>query len=189
MGLSARRPVYNPPAMASPIDEENRRLANQLLGAPVGSGERGIARIISAARQDPWLFLKLAGGGLALVVAGAVAVGAVSLLNVWVLVGLTLALAAVVGVRTYRQQQRTWWIDQGCCAACGYDLTGLPTKVCPECGRDSAQDEPTWRRLRREHEAKFGRTPQAAETFAAGQMDEAEIQKLLARARAQSMDL
>jgi hypothetical protein len=62
---------------------------------------------------------------------------------------LTLGLAAYVFYRSHQQQQKEWWINQGCCAACGYDLHDIPDHRCPECGRDATQDEPEWRKVRR----------------------------------------
>jgi hypothetical protein len=35
------------------------------------------------------------------------------------------------------QWVRRHGIDPGLCAKCGYDLRGLPSKRCPECGHDS----------------------------------------------------
>jgi hypothetical protein len=74
----------------------------------------------------------------------------------WLLSGLgaillTILLAATVFLRSRKIQQREWRIRHGHCAACGYDLRATPDR-CPECGRDAAQDEPTWRRLRRQRQ-------------------------------------
>lgn len=35
----------------------------------------------------------------------------------------------------YKRQRRRQWLRTGCCKYCGYDLQGLPTQRCPECGR------------------------------------------------------
>lgn len=56
----------------------------------------------------------------------------------WLLVdalGLLLVAAWVrLGVRGVRHGWRFRVGTVGCCPACGYDLTGLPAPVCPECG-------------------------------------------------------
>jgi hypothetical protein len=72
-----------------------------------------------------------------------------SFFNVWLFLGLTAALGAVVFVKDRKQRQRQHWLDTGCCGGCGYDMRGTPDR-CPECGRDASLDEPTWRKLRRE---------------------------------------
>jgi hypothetical protein len=72
-----------------------------------------------------------------------------SFFNVWIFFGLTAALAGVVLWKELRQRQRQHWLDTGCCGGCGYDLRATPER-CPECGRDTSLDEPTWRKLRRE---------------------------------------
>ena len=128
--------------------------------------------------------------GLAVLAVGwALVIGAVSLLSWWVMILITAALAVAVYVRGQKAGRRQTWIDAGHCAQCGYDLQGSPTRTCPECGRDSTLDEPAWRRLRREHEAKYGRAPTASETTAAAELDEAQIRKLLARAEQSTLDL
>lgn len=77
-----------------------------------------------------------------------------SFLGGWGAILFTIALVVVVSLRSRKIQQRERWINQGCCAACGYDLRATPDR-CPECGRDAAQDEPTWRRLRRQKQASL----------------------------------
>ncbi len=77
-----------------------------------------------------------------------------SILNVWLILLIVIVLGAVVFVREWLAKRRETWIHQGHCAQCGYDLHGEPV-VCPECGRDSRLDEPIWRRMRRELEAKL----------------------------------
>ena len=72
-----------------------------------------------------------------------------SFFNIWLFIGLVAALAAVVFYKDQQQRRRQHWLDTGCCGACGYDLRGTPDR-CPECGRESSLDEPTWRKLRRE---------------------------------------
>jgi hypothetical protein len=72
-----------------------------------------------------------------------------SLLKFWMLILLTVVLAAAVYYKEHQGRQRQLWLDTGCCGNCGYDLRASPDR-CPECGRDTALDEPTWRKLRRE---------------------------------------
>lgn len=49
-----------------------------------------------------------------------------------VLTGLTLLIAALISRRLFR------WYPPGQCVGCGYSMSGLTTKVCPECGHDHA---------------------------------------------------
>jgi hypothetical protein len=84
----------------------------------------------------------------------AVIAAILSILNVWLILLIVIVLGAVVFVREWLAKRRETWIHQGHCAQCGYDLHGEPV-VCPECGRDSRLDEPIWRRMRRELEAKL----------------------------------
>jgi hypothetical protein len=72
-----------------------------------------------------------------------------SLLKVWMLFLLTGILAAAVFYKDRQGKQRKLWLDSGRCGQCGYDLRATPDR-CPECGRDTSLDEPTWRKLRRE---------------------------------------
>jgi hypothetical protein len=85
-----------------------------------------------------------------------VIVAVLSLFNAWIIVLLTAILGSVVGVREWHSRRREGWILQGRCAACGYDLRATPER-CPECGRDATLDEPIWRRMRRELEAKLAK--------------------------------
>jgi len=85
-----------------------------------------------------------------------VIVAVLSLFNAWIIVLLTAVLGMVVGFREWHSRRREGWILQGRCAACGYDLRATPER-CPECGRDASLDEPIWRRMRRELEAKLAR--------------------------------
>jgi hypothetical protein len=59
---------------------------------------------------------------------------------VWLAIG---ALALLpIGMRWFRRSSRKIpslsktqrWIDQGFCHACGYNLKGVESYVCPECG-------------------------------------------------------
>jgi hypothetical protein len=68
----------------------------------------------------------------------------------WLIVLAVTGLAGYVWFRSWKTAGRQWRIDAGFCGQCGYDLRGSPT-VCPECGRDAGLDEPTWRKLKREH--------------------------------------
>ena len=129
-----------------------------------------------------WVVGVLVGGVLTLFVFA----GAASFLPVWVLILATIALGVVVFVKSQKVEQRQWWIDQGCCADCGFDLRRMEATVCPECGRDATLDEPVWRRLRREHEAKYGRGTLHAGGGAA--LSEAEVGRLLAEARSRATD-
>jgi hypothetical protein len=72
-----------------------------------------------------------------------------SFFKVWMLLLLTAGLAAAVYYKEKVGSQRQRWLDTGCCGSCGYDLRASPDR-CPECGRETALDEPTWRKLRRE---------------------------------------
>ena len=111
-----------------------------------------------------------------------------SLLNAWVFVLLTAVLAVAVYVRGAKAKLREARVDANHCAACGYDLDAVESRVCPECGRDATRDEPTWRRLRREHEAKYGK-PDPHAAAAGADVDEATVQRLLAKARAAEYEL
>ena len=83
-----------------------------------------------------------------------------SFFNAWFIILLTFVLGGYVGYRELQRRRRETWIATGHCAACGYDLRATPDR-CPECGRDPRLDEPIWRRMRRELEAKLAM--QAAE--------------------------
>ncbi len=48
------------------------------------------------------------------------------------LTGLTLFIAALISRRLFR------WYPPGQCVGCGYSMSGLTTKVCPECGHEHA---------------------------------------------------
>jgi len=72
-----------------------------------------------------------------------------SFFNIWLFLALTAMLAIVVFFKDQQQRRRQHWLDTGCCGRCGYDLRATPER-CPECGRESSLDEPTWRKLRRE---------------------------------------
>ena len=163
--------------MSSPLDYGRSPRPNRL------------AEGYAAARQNGRMLGQVAALGVGLVLVLLVAGGVLSLVGPWLIIGLTAVLAAVVYVRSRRVAQRQWWVDNNCCAACGYDLDVAPTRTCPQCGRDATQDEPVWRRLRREHEAKYGRPPQPAETYEASQLDEADIRRLLAKANESLQDL
>jgi hypothetical protein len=84
------------------------------------------------------------------------------LFNVWMVVGTTALIGGYVAYHEHRRRRRETWILHGCCAQCGYDLRATPTR-CPECGRDATLDEPIWRRMRRELEAKLAASADAAE--------------------------
>ncbi len=48
---------------------------------------------------------------------------------------LAVPVTAVMGIRRRLTEERAWRRDRaGCCAACGYDLTGNVSGRCPECG-------------------------------------------------------
>jgi hypothetical protein len=136
--------------------------------------------------QRMQMFYRAVAVTAAAVVGWAVFVGVLSLVSWWGVMLVTIGLAVAVYVRGGKGRQREEWIDAGCCAACGYDLTRLPTSVCPECGRDASLDEPTWRRLRREHEAKYGRDTAALTRGV--ELDEAAVRQLLAKAKASEFD-
>jgi Ca2+/Na+ antiporter len=95
--------------------------------------------------QQLWVFLILAACG----VGWLLLVFLFSFLNVWLFLLLTAVLGVVVFAKERQKNRRQQWLDTGCCGNCGYDLRGTPDR-CPECGRESILDEPTWRKLRRE---------------------------------------
>jgi hypothetical protein len=72
-----------------------------------------------------------------------------SLFKIWMLILFTGILAGFVFYKDRQIKQRQLWLNNGCCGQCGYDLRGTPDR-CPECGRDTSLDEPTWRKLRRD---------------------------------------
>jgi hypothetical protein len=47
---------------------------------------------------------------------------------------LAMTAAVLPGMWFRRRLQRTRRLSAGCCSACGYDLTGNTSGVCPECG-------------------------------------------------------
>ena len=143
-------------------------------------------RSLASSPQRVQLFTAAVGMFAAVGVGWVVVAGVLSLLSWWGVMLAAIGLAVAVYVRGRQQRQRQAWVDAGHCAACGYDLRGLPTSVCPECGRDAVLDEPTWRRLRREHEAKYGRDTTALTGGA--DLDDATVRKLLARAQALDAD-
>ncbi len=99
--------------------------------------------------QSRFLIFQIVGLFFGAAVVWLVVAGFLSLISWWGVILLTIALAGTVWVRGYLNDRRQRWLDAGCCANCGYDLRGTPDR-CPECGRDTALDEPTWRKLRRE---------------------------------------
>ena len=54
-------------------------------------------------------------------------------------IGLAFAIAPAAWILRFAMKRR---IKPGCCAACGYDLTGNISGVCPECGMKTAPSEP-----------------------------------------------
>jgi hypothetical protein len=69
-----------------------------------------------------------------------------------ILLAITLVVTFLLRRRRLNQKER--WINEGRCAACGYDLRATPDR-CPECGRDASKDEPAWRKLRRRYEQEL----------------------------------
>ena len=98
--------------------------------------------------------LKIVGIIAAVAVVWLIVAAILSLFNAWFVVALAAVLAMVVYTKEWHQRRREEWIQEGCCANCGYDLRATPDR-CPECGRDARLDEPIWRRMRRELEAKL----------------------------------
>ncbi len=49
-------------------------------------------------------------------------------------------LTGIIGV--YDRKHLDWYYN-GCCPSCGYDMAGLETHTCPECGRDTTI-KPRW---------------------------------------------
>jgi hypothetical protein len=77
-----------------------------------------------------------------------------SLFNGWFVFAMMIALGGYVGYREWHRRRREWRILFGYCAQCGCDLRATP-EICPECGRDAKLDEPAWRKMRRELEARL----------------------------------
>ena len=155
-----------------------------MIGLLFGNRSSGGTRAtINAFRSPESRSILVASVGIAVAAVALWAGGAavLSLLNAWIVVLLTAALGVAVYVRGRKVRQRQEWIDAGHCAQCGYDLHGVPARVCPECGRDGALDEPVWRRLQREHEAKFGRD--TAALTGGVELDDAAVRRLLAKAQ------
>jgi hypothetical protein len=103
------------------------------------------SRSIESARVDRRLLLRI--GGLipalcAAWLAGMLALGPSDLRGL-VILFLTWPLA--YGALAWRDALKRWkWIP-GRCPKCGYDLSGLPTGGCPECGwgrRRSEREQP-----------------------------------------------
>ena len=90
------------------------------------------------------------------ILAAGVVLWAVATILLWlggivITILLVLGLAAAVYWKGRGLRERERRIADGECAACGYDFRGSG-RVCPECGRDSGLDEPTWRKRQREHQ-------------------------------------
>jgi len=60
----------------------------------------------------------------------------------WLVVVIAGPALLLVAMRVFRRTARKLpaisktqqWMDQGCCHACGYNLKGVESYVCPECG-------------------------------------------------------
>jgi hypothetical protein len=104
--------------------------------------------------QSRGLFFKIIGLVAAVGLLWLLIAAILSLINAWVVIGLAAVMGTLVAIRQWQTLRRENWIQTGCCAQCGYDLRATP-RICPECGRDARLDEPTWRRVRRELEAKL----------------------------------
>ncbi len=104
--------------------------------------------------QTRGMLLQLLGivGAIALI--WVVIAAILSLFNAWLIALLAIGLGIAVFVRQWKINRRENWIQTGHCAQCGYDLQATPD-ICPDCGRDARLDEPIWRRMRRELEAKL----------------------------------
>jgi hypothetical protein len=51
-------------------------------------------------------------------------------------------LFVVVSWRKYRQRVRQWHIDNRVCTRCEYDLRGIESDRCPECGEPISRSHP-----------------------------------------------
>lgn len=52
---------------------------------------------------------------------------------------LALSVLAMVWLRFSPMYRRARWRARGCCESCGYDLRGLTSAQCPECGKPIAR--------------------------------------------------
>lgn len=53
-------------------------------------------------------------------------------------------LCVTLGVVAFRRRRHLVWFEAGRCPACGYEMAGLGTVTCPECGCDTTI-KPRWR--------------------------------------------
>ena len=68
-------------------------------------------------------------------------IGALIGLPLWSMLALTTAVPLMILTRSIRNGMRRWrWRRRGRCPACGYDLTGNTSGVCPECAAEIDTD-------------------------------------------------
>lgn len=78
-------------------------------------------------------------------------------MDILTIAGITLVLIGAYPF--FRQYQRRRWLRDGKCLHCGYTISGLTTRQCPECGKSTQANLPENRKLLYESPLKNFRWP------------------------------